>query len=457
MQSVGIIGGGLSGLCAAWYLHQRGIAAEIFEAGPEPGGKIQTFQGEGFTCESGPNGYLDSRPDIVALGDELGLNDLIQPADESAARRFICARGRLHEIHAHPVKFMRSNLLSWPAKLRLMGEHIAAKPPQGDESLAHFGTRKLGREAFELLIDPMASGVYAGDPERMSVQACFPRICQLERDYGSLTRAMFAIKREKKRQGDTSGGGPSGPAGVLTSYRGGLRTLIQRLREASGVRMHCNTPVLDLHRTADGRIGMHTPQQTHHFDRVILATPAWDAADILQQQDAELAGLLRRIEPSPINVICLGFNAHEIDADVRGFGFLVPGRERRRILGSLWTSSIFPDRAPEGIFLTRCMVGGARRPDLAELDDDASIEIVQQELRELLGIDANPVFTKVFRWERGIPQYNIGHLDTLESIDRQLESHPGLALCGNSYRGISLNDCVISGREAAERIAASLA
>ncbi|ADU65515.1 protoporphyrinogen oxidase [Desulfurispirillum indicum] len=450
-ERIAIIGGGLSGLGTAYYLHQGAPDARItvFEAAPRTGGKIQTSRGE-FTCESGPNGFLDSRPEIVQLSHELGLTATLLPANANSARRFIYSSARLNEIHAHPLKFMASPLLSPLGKLRLCLEHFAPKPRAEDETLEEFGCRKLGREAFERLIDPMASGVYAGNPAHMSVRSCFPRIYQMERQYGSLTRALFAIKKEKKQQGETSSG-PAGPAGLLTSFKGGLYEMIEALQEQCGATIRTNCPVLNLTCSQDSQWEVWTSAGKETFDAVVCATPAWDSADILHSGFAELAGKLRAIQSSPISVVALAYDTPSLSGvDTNGFGFLVPGREGRKLLGSLWSSSIFQHRAPAGTFLTQCMVGGARQPELALLDDDALVQLVRDELRITMGIAAEPIYRKIFRWDAGIPQYNMGHSQILSDIEELRRHTPRLYFTGNSYRGISVNDCVVDARSISE-------
>lgn len=452
-SKIAIIGGGLSGLCCAWYLSRNPEhQLTVYEAAPAVGGKIQTWHSGDFTVESGPNGFLDSRKEILQLAHEIGLSERILPSNSASARRFICSEGQLREIYANPVKFMTSPLLSWPAKFRLALEHFA-KPPQGeDETLETFGTRKLGRQAFERLIDPMASGIYAGNPATMSVRSCFPKIYEMERKYGSLTKALFSIKKERRQQG-AAGGGPAGPAGVLTSFVGGMKDMTDALQQGSRAEWKTNLPIQKIEKTADGRYCVTHASGQELYDAVVVATPAWDAADIVKQLDHEMAAQLRLILPSPIHVVAVAFNEHEVNADTNGFGFLVPGTEKRKLLGSLWTSAIFKHRAPQGIFMTRCMVGGARQTQLAELDDEALVALVRQELRDIMGIDANPIFTKVFRWQKGIPQYNLGHHQVVSWLEERCRTqHSGLFLTGNSYRGISLNDCVVD----AARVAAAV-
>ncbi|MBB5022720.1 protoporphyrinogen oxidase [Desulfurispira natronophila] len=455
-QRIAVIGGGLSGLSTAYYLHKArpDLRIILYEASTRPGGKIQTLRDD-FTCESGPNGFLDSRTEILELSRELGLEARLLPANADSARRFIFSCGTLHEIQPHPVKFMSSPLLSLKGKLRLAMEAVAPKPQGDDETLEEFGCRKLGREAFERLIDPMASGVYAGDPSRMSVKACFPRIYEMDRQYGSLTKALFAIKKEKRQAGEASSG-PAGPGGLLTSFKNGLGEIIEALHDQCGATLRLEMPVIAIERDNDKFI-VKTSTCADRYDAVVCATPAWNTASMVAGLHSPLADKLQQIESSPINVIALAFNREELSGgDTHGFGFLVPGKENRQILGCLWSSSIFKYRAPQDAFLVQCMVGGARQHDLASLEDPELVKLVREELKLSMGIEAEPIYSRVFRWSAGIPQYNMGHTQLVEELEALCrEEIQGFYLTGNSYRGIAVNDCVVDAQRLAEEILAT--
>lgn len=452
MEHLVVVGGGISGLATAVYALdeavRRGINMEVtvLEASERPGGKMWSDRDEGYVVEHGPNGFLDGKPDALDLSHHVGASDLLMRASRFARKRFIVRRGRLCRLPESPPAFLGSRLLTLRGKLRVLCEPWAPPPPGGDESLADFARRRLGPQALDYLIDPMVSGVFAGDPERLSLNAAFPRISQLEREYGGLFKAMWRLRKKK-------GGGPAGPAGTLTSFRGGVRTLIEVLAASLGQRLICQSPVHRIEQVASGyRVLAGHPERAYPASAVVLACPAYEAARICADLAPSLAEELEGIWYAPIVVVATAYAREDIPHPLDGFGFLIPGREERPVLGTLWDSSVFEDRAPAGRVLLRTMLGGARRPDIAAWPDREVVDAVRTQLRDFLGVRAEPVRVWIYRHERGIPQYHVGHLDRLSRIDAALQSHPGLFLCHNAYRGIALNDCAREARRTAEGI-----
>ncbi|NDY42801.1 protoporphyrinogen oxidase, partial [Dissulfurirhabdus thermomarina] len=452
MARVVVVGGGMSGLSLAWFLRERrpGWEVQVLEAADRPGGKAWTLREDGFLCEAGVNGVLDNKPSTLGLARRLGLAPL--PADAAAKRRFVVRRGRLVPLPESPGAFLTSPLLSPAGRLRVLLEPFVPRGDMAaDESLADFARRRLGREAFERLIDPMATGIYAGDPERLSLKACFPRIHELERDHGSLIRAMIRLKREARRAGRAGPG--AGPGGTLTSFAGGMGELAARVAEALGPEVvRTGRPVAAVSPSAAGW-EVAAGEEVIPADHVVLACPAEAAARVVRRSVPELAALADQVPYPPVSVVCLGYRAAELPRPLDGFGFLAPGPEGRRILGSLWDSAIFPGRAPEGHALLRVLVGGARDPERALLPDGPLVDVVRAELRELMGITALPVFEKVIRWRRAIPQYEVGHLALVRRLEEILARHPGLYVRCNWVGGVSLNDCVANAEVLADRIA----
>jgi oxygen-dependent protoporphyrinogen oxidase len=350
--------------------------------------------------------------------------------------------------------------LSVPGRLRIMGEPLASPTPRGkDTSLAEFARRRLGSEALERLLDPMVSGIFAGDPERMSLRASFPRIAELEEQYGGLTRAMFSIAAEKKRakkRGEEQGisSGPSGPGGVLTSFKEGVSQLTDRLAADMGEHLHLNTPVTGL-RASNGKFSVQTGQDHYQADGIVLATPANSAAMILGDTAPESSAVLSGIPYSPMAVVGVGYDIKDLKAPPNGFGFLIPKVENRRILGALWTSSIFPGyRSPDGKFLIRVMTGGARDHETPFLSDDELLSVVKAEIAATMNLTAEPSFTTILRWKEAIPLYTVGHLDQVARAEDNLP--PGIVLTGNAYRGVGINDCVREAEIAAEKVMKTL-
>ena len=465
MPRIIIVGAGISGLCTAHYLVRNlsavGREAEIllFEAEEVPGGKMRTIREDGFNMEWGPNGFLTNKPYSLELVKDLGIEDRLACSSDLARKRFIRSGGRLHRLPETPQAFFSSNLLSLRGRLRILWEPFAAGPPAGvDESLGDFARRRLGREALEKLLDPMVTGIYAGDPDKMSLRSCFPLIHDLERKYGGLVKGMLSLQRERRRQG-VKREMSAGPGGVLMSFDSGAQVLVDVLAERLSEGLHTGVSVEEV-RKRDGKLLLSLTENGKRgeidTDVLVLAVPAFAAASALAPLDPRLTEALSSIPYSPISVVALGYDKATLGNPLDGFGFLIPRGEKRKILGALWDSSVFPNRAPEGKALLRVMVGGVRAPALAALPEAELLALVRGELGGILGISAEPVLAKTFFHDRGIPQYLVGHGKRLERIEGRLAGLPGLHLNSNAYRGIALNDCVRESLATAGRIAKTL-
>jgi len=447
-----IVGGGISGLALAYALMKKGFSdLTVLEADRRPGGKVKTEKADGFQCEWGVNGFLDNAPKTLELAKELSISPL--RSSDAARKRYIYINGKLRLLPENPKAFLSSDILSLPGKLRI-GMEPFIKPKMEDETLADFARRRLGKEAYEKLIDPMASGVFAGDPEKMSVASSFPKIKAIERKYGSLIKGMIKMGKEAKKAGKGPVG--AGPGGTLTSFPSGMEEIILSLRGILGDKIRVRSRVLSLEKLERGfriHLSEGTPIDT---DAAVLACPAYESAAILKDFDGEITSGLSNIEYPALSVISLGYKKAKISIPTDYFGFLVPARERRKILGTLFDSSIFPVRAPEGYLLLRIMVGGARASALAMKDDEVLLKIVMGELEEMTGLREEPDFARVFRHERAIPQYRLGHGEKLQKLGSALSKYPGLYLHGNSYKGISFNDCIANSFVLADKMAGEL-
>jgi protoporphyrinogen/coproporphyrinogen III oxidase len=464
MRRVVIVGGGLSGLAAARAVldeaEQRAapVALTLLEREPILGGKIRSTREEGFLCEHGPNGFLDNKPATLALVRRLSAERRLLKSNDKARKRFVFTGGELKALPEDPVSFLLSDILSIRGKLRLAAEFLL---PQGDaredETVAAFVRRRLGDEALEKLIDPMSAGIYAGDPSVMSLRSCFPKVAQIEAQFGGLLKGMLAMQKMAKAMG-VKGPQGAGPGGVLWSLEEGAGELIGELARSlpdGSVRRGAEAESLErgdgagwVVRTADGG---HL-----QADAVVLATPAYDAARLLRGHDPELGERLYAIPYVPAAVVCTGFRREDVTHPLDGFGFLIPSSEGRRILGSLWSSSIFARRAPEGRVLLTQIVGGARNPELVGLGDEELLRVVRDELSWTLGIRADPAFVKVVRWARAIPQYVVGHDARLREIEGRVAALGGLFLGGNAYYGIGINDCTAHGAAVGPRVVEDL-
>ena len=451
-MKAGIVGGGISGLATAQAILARAPEADVtvFEARDRAGGKVETeATPAGYLCEWGVNGFLDKVPRTLELAAEVGLRPL--PADASAKKRYVYSEGALHKLPEKPPEFLASRLLSLGGRLRVLGEVFTGSSGADDETLAEFGTRHLGREAFEKLIDPMASGVFAGDATRMSLKSCFPRIHEVEAEHGSLIRGLIRLQKQARREGRSNQPGP-GPGGLLTSFECGMSALTDALAARLGGRLRLACPVQGVE-YAQGRYTLFLADGSNEeFDTLVLAAPAHAQERLLRDLSPPIAGELAAIPYPALAVVCMGFDRQRMGQGLDGFGFLVPSREGRSILGTVVDSNVFPNRAPAGKSLLRTMVGGARSPELAEQPEQRLLDSVLGELKEMLDLRAEPEFVSLYRHARAIPQYLVGHAARLARIDEELNRFPRLILTGNAYRGVSLNDCVLNAGKTAERV-----
>lgn len=456
-RRVAIVGGGITGLAAAvWLERDHGIDdAVVVEAAGAAGGKIRSRTDDGFTLEEGPQGFLDNAPDTLELASIVGLDDALVQADESAADRFILRGGRLRRVATSPLAFMASDILPLTGRLRLLGEPFAPARPDHDETVFDFASRRIGRQAAEVLVDAMVTGVFAGDSRKLSLAATFPKMAAMEAEHGSLTRALIARMREAKRAGRKSGG-PAGPGGRLTTFDGGMARLPGSLSEHLGGRLLLERPALGLSSEGRGFV-LTTAGGEITADAVLLCLPASTTADLAAGLAPDAFAPLSAITTAPIAVVMLGYNdLHAFARPVRGFGFLVPRGEDVGLLGTLYCHDIFPGQAPAGTLLLRAMVGGAREPEAAALDDDALLARVRAGLSRVYGADPEPDRVWIVRWEHGISQYTVGHLDRVATAEKAA-ARAGLDLAGSPFRGVSVNDCIKQARAAARRIAQRLA
>jgi len=466
MKQAIIVGGGISGLATAWILREKARAEGIdlgitlLEKDNRLGGKIWSIKEDGYLCEWGPNGFLDSKPQTLDLCRDLKAEGKLLRSNDNARKRFIFSGGILNRLPENGPSFLKSSLISWPGKLRLaMEPFIPQYQGDADETLAQFGRRRLGEEALNKLIAPMVSGIFAGDPETMSLKSCFPRIAELEAQYGGLIKAMIRLAKKKKAEiaAGKAVASAAGPAGVLTSFKGGIQDLTDILVAELGMTIiHSGEEAVQVVKGNSSPWRVVTARKELDADTVILATPAYASAGFLEGVDQGISSVLRQIPYATMTVVCFGYEQEQIKYDLNGFGYLVPKQEKLSTLGTLWDSSIFAGRAPEGKVLLRSMMGGACFPEYVKLSDAEVESRVRADLGKTMGITAAPSFIRIFRHEKAIPQYTVGHSKRLEVLAGLLEMHPGLVLTGNSYRGIGLNDCVAAAHRGADEALAHL-
>lgn len=441
---VAVLGGGITGLTAAWHLRRAGIDAVVFEKSPRVGGAIGTLRTGGWLHELGPNSMLENSAELVRFLEDAGLGPRRLFAAPAASKRYIVRGGRPVAMPGSPGSFLTTPLFSLAAKLNLLGEPFRRRSaPDARESVADFVTRRLGREFLDYAVNPFVGGVYAGDPRRLSVRHGFPKLHGLEQEHGSLIRGALARR-------NTSGG----PKGRMFSFPEGMEELPRTLARTLGEAVRIGAAVQTVRRREGGweiEFAHHGTVQTGRFAAVVSGLPA-DALSSLRCEGLprpDRLVSLREIEHPPVVSIYTGFRRADIAHPLDGFGLLVPEVEQGKILGTLFSSSLFTGRAPEGHVGLTSFVGGTRQPDLAWLPEPALLETVRGELDRLLGVRGDPVYVHVQRWPRAIPQYTMDYQRYQDAYAGFEAEAPGFFIGGNARDGISLSYCIESGRRLA--------
>jgi oxygen-dependent protoporphyrinogen oxidase len=439
-------------LACAYFLQQAGIPVRLLEAGNRPGGMIATKENDGFQFDLGPQSFLSTEP-LLALIDALGLKDQLLNANPRAPR-YILVRGRLVPAPFAPPSLLTTHLFSAGTKWRLLTEILRhSRPPKEDESIAAFVRRKFGDELLNRLVAPFVSGVYAGDPERLSLRAAFPKIHELEEQYGSVLRGTMKSRPAKGT-----------PRAGLCSFRDGMETLPRALADRLGDSLLLGTSVTGLDKgTTSGKPGFEVSivrnkvREVLAANAVVIATPANIASLLVLGLSDELAPLFARIEYAPVAVVSACYRVEQIGRPADGFGFLVPRAEGLHILGTVFNSSLFPGRAPEGMVSLTSFAGGATDTKFCELGDEEITGTVCGEVGRVLGITGKPVATNLQRYARAIPQYNLGHTLIVESLERLANTMPELFLAGNYLSGPSIGACVEQANQTAQAVRVYLA
>jgi protoporphyrinogen/coproporphyrinogen III oxidase len=446
-----VVGAGLSGLVTAYRLQRAGLRVQVFEAAARPGGVIGSERKNGVLFERGPNSGLDTTPAINTLLDDLGIRDQRIDASKASSRRYVVRGGHMVALPTSPGAFIATPLFSWAAKLRLFAEpFIARATADVEESIAQFVRRRLGREFLDYAIEPFVSGIYAGDPDRLSLQAAFPRLHALEQRYGSLMRGAILGARERRRSAEK----PKSSAGSF-SFREGFQTLTDALAAALPS-VTCGTRATGLRREADGTFSVSFEGATPGERRaraVVLAVPAYAGASLVAPLAPEAARALSEIPYSPVAVVISAYRRRAVGHPLDGFGVLVPAVERPGMLGSLFSSTMFENRAATDTAVFTTFLGGRRDPALAAAPDAELLQTVQRELSRLVGVSEPPIFNEITRWPRAIPQYTLGHLQRIATLEQAERDVPGLNFCANYRGGVSISDCVIHGEAMARQVA----
>jgi protoporphyrinogen/coproporphyrinogen III oxidase len=472
MTNIVIVGGGIAGLSAAYYASKK-LALSKAEGIPDAnitllessncwGGKIATerveFDDGQFIIEGGPDTFLATKPWAVALCKELGLSERLHGTNPDKKNTYVLSRNRLLPlpdglammIPTNIQAILKTRLVSWFSKARMgLDFLLPAKSLNGDESLGAFVSRRLGREAYENLIEPLMSGIYAGDGDALSLASTFPYLRDLELKYGSLARGALTMRKQ------SNGRSVQGSRSAFLTPTTGIAEIVEALITT----LQANNVDLQLNRSAKF-ITRHTPLETWQVtldsgetlnaDSLILASPAFESGKLLASLDPSLASDLQSIPYASTATVSLAYRQSDLPRDLDGYGYVIPRREERKALACTWTSTKFPHRAPEGYALLRVFVGRAGQN--IPWDENDLLALAKEELNLTLGITVDPLIFRVFMWDKAMPQYNLGHPEILKRIDAALERYPGLALAGNGYRGIGIPDCIHSGELAVEKI-----
>ncbi|MFI5252618.1 MAG: protoporphyrinogen oxidase [Bacteroidota bacterium] len=441
-----VIGGGISGLTTAYWLKKKGFHVTVMEKQSMPGGTMQTLCQDGWLIETGPNSALETTPLFKELFRELQLTDELVYADPKAKKRYILRNNNLYALPMSVVPFLSSGLWSVGGKLRLLKEPFIGRAA-AEESIAEFVERRLGKEFLDYAINPFVAGVFAGDPSKLSVRAAFPKLYALEKQYGGLVKGMIRGARERKKRGEVAK-----DRAEMFSFRSGMQVFPKALAASLGSEVMLNCSVEKVMSFPESK----TPSYKIQYNRegnpgellanlIIFAIPAYAVPGMIMEFKTSLPSLLDKIYYPPVAEVFLGYRKEQVGRPLDGFGFLVPEKENRKILGTIWSSVIFPGRAPDkSVEAFTSFVGGSRQPDLVNLPQEWLEQIVVDELHDIMKIEGKPLFSKVQKWERAIPQYHVGYHAVEEGIDNFQHQNPGIFICSNFKGGISVGDCVMN-------------
>ncbi len=464
-MKVVVVGGGIAGLSAAHRLIESKypeLEVNLLERSERFGGTIRTAEVGGCLVELGPDSFLSSKPWLTNLAERLDVADRIIPTASAHRRSHVVYRGRLHPLPdgflmMAPTRLrpmLTTSLFSWTGKARCALDLVLPRgPATEDESLGAFVRRRFGGEVLERVVQPLIGGIYAGDPDSLSLKATIPRFLEMERRHRSVIRAMLAKRRADAKPARGSSVSSGARYGELVSFDRGMETIVQALlAHLPSGSMHRQKEVVNLRREMHGwRLSCHDGSE-FAADGVVIALPVRQTAALLRDTDVSLYDELSAIPHVSSAIVNLVYRRSDIPHPMDCFGFVVPAAEQRKIIACTFSSVKFPNRAPEDLVLLRAFVGGAYRQDLLDVDEDEMLRNVREELKDLMGIASAPQHTVLARYPDAMPQYLVGHLQRMERIESLLEAHPGLALAGNGYRGVGLPDCVRSGERAADRL-----
>jgi len=448
---ISILGAGISGLATAYWLARDGFDVTVLEAKSEAGGSMITRRENGFLVDYGPNSGLETTPLIRQLASETGLQKEMVYASEEGNKRYILRNNQLHALPTNPVAFLKTQLFSSRAKLRLLVEPFIGKSEDGyHQSISDFVRRRLGQEFLDYAINPFVAGVFAGDPDTLSVKSAFPKLYRLEERYGGLIKGMVRGSKERKKRGEQSK-----QSAKMFSFINGMQTFPKAIARELGKRIeyNCRVEKIDISGHKYRIFYKQDDMSGETISDIVLSTiPAYQAASVFGEHDNRLRRHLNAIYYPPVQVLYLGFRKKSIGRELDGFGFLIPKNENRTFLGAIWSSVIFPQRTDRDKAAFTLFIGGARSPELFNGNGASLIARVLKEFKEIMHITEDPLFVKEKMWVKAIPQYNLGHIEHEKYFETFESEHPGIVLSGNYRGGISVGDCIANSDSVYKRI-----
>ncbi len=450
-KKVVVLGAGISGLTPAYFLAKEGFDVTVLEKKREVGGSVETIKEQGFLFDRGPNSGLETTPVLSKIVSDLKLGDDLVYANKEASKRYILRDNMLHPLPMNPPAFIKTRLFSGKAKARLFAEPFIGRSKDGYyQSIADFVKRRLGQEFLDYAINPFVAGVYAGNPEELSVKSSFPKLYELEEKYGGLIVGTIKSIKERRQRAEKSK-----QSARMFSFADGMQKLPNAIASYLGERVHTFCDVTSIEKNGNGfKIKYNNAGHLKEIDcDILLSTvPAYTAAELFKSWDEKLTEHFNAVYYPPVLALMLGYNKESIRQSLDGFGFLVPAKERRSFLGAIWSSVIFPNRADEDKAAFTLFVGGARDPEVGNIDKEILIKKVRGEFEKIMGITEDPVYIGYKYWTKSIPQYNIGYIEHERYFDEFEKNNPGLYFSGNYRGGISIGDCLKNGELIFEKI-----
>ncbi|MGE5497581.1 MAG: protoporphyrinogen oxidase [Syntrophothermus sp.] len=440
-KKIVVLGAGISGLAAAWWMSRDNMDVTVMEKNHDAGGAMISTHENGYMVDYGPNSGLETTPLISKIVKETGIEDQMIYANQEGNKRYILRNGDLHALPMNPPAFIKTKLFSVKGKLRLFAEPFIGKSKDGYyQSISEFVRRRLGQEFLDYAINPFVAGVFAGNPDELSVKSAFPKLYRLEEEYGGLIKGMIRGAKERKQRNEESK-----QSAKMFSFKNGMQVLPETIASKLGSQVITGAEVRKIEKQENSYLITYlcdNTEKTISADIVVSTLPAYTASSLFRTMDAELANHLESVYYPPVKVLYLGYKKESVGRPLDGFGFLIPQKEKRTFLGAIWSSVIFKDRAPENHASFTLFIGGARSPEVFDMDKDALNRKVLGEFHQIMKISEEPVFMAERMWNKAIPQYNLGYIEHERYFDEFEKKNAGIVLGGNYRGGIAVGDCM---------------